>query len=134
MDNCTYGDFAQGECVAHFGSGVGAAEECAAYFKAVGGDDVGFNAVHVVEKSDASRAVGVVLDRFHYCGNAVAISLKVNDTVFTFVPTTKVASGEMAFVVTTAGGTFTDCKRFFRCSSSDCTFKDTDDVAQELWA
>ena len=119
MDNGTDGDFAQGKSVADFGCCVGTAEKRCAYLKAVGGDDIGLNAVGVAEKSDAGRAVGVVLDRLNYCRYSVAISLKVYDTVFTLVPTAKVSSGEVAFVVAAAGGAFTDCKRFFRCRSSE---------------
>ena len=82
---------------------VGAAQNGSTYFKAVGGDDVGLCTVYIVEKGDAGRAVGIVLDALYYCGNAVVISLKVDDTVFTLVTTTKVAVGEVAFVVAAAG-------------------------------
>ncbi len=126
VDKGTDGDGAQGKSVSYFGSGISAAEERRTYLEAVGGDDVGLDAVNVVEKGDAGRPVGVVLDALYYCGDSVEISLKVYDTVFALVSATKVTGGEMAFVVATAGGAHTDCKRFFRCCSSDCTFEYTD--------
>ena len=43
----------------------------------------------LVEKGDAGRPVGVVLDALDYCGDSVEISLKVYDTVFALVSATK---------------------------------------------
>ena len=62
VDKGTDGDGAQGKSVSYFGSGISAAEERRTYLEAVGGDDVGLDAVNVVEKGDAGRPVGVVLD------------------------------------------------------------------------
>ena len=100
VDKGTDGDGAQGKSVSYFGSGISAAEERRTYLEAVGGDDVGLDAVNVVEKGDAGRPVGVVLDALYYCGDSVESSLKVYDTVFALVSTTKVASGEMTFGIT----------------------------------
>jgi hypothetical protein len=82
-----------GKSITHFGSGIGAAENCCSDFQAVGCDDISFSSVDVVKERDAGRTVGIVLDRFYYCGNSVFVSLKVNDTVFAFVTTTKVTCG-----------------------------------------
>jgi len=116
----------QREGVADFGSGVRAADHCGAYLEAVGGDDIRFAAVYVVEKGDAGRTVGVVLDALYYGRYSVFVSLKVNDTVSTLVTATNVPGGEVTFGVAAAGGFLTDCKRFFRRSSSDGTFEYAD--------
>ena len=47
-------------------------------------------------------SVGIVLDALYYCGDAVLVSLKVNEAIFTLVATTKVTGGEMTFGVAAA--------------------------------
>ena len=114
VDECTYGDFAQGKGVADFGSGFGAADNGCAYFETVGGYDVCFCAVDVVEEGDAGRAVGIVLDALYYGGDAVFVSLKVYETEFALVAASKVTGGKVALGVTAARGAFSDCKRLLR--------------------
>ena len=125
MDECTDGDFVQGKAIAYLGSNVGARDYSLTYFKAIGCNHVGLLAVCVVEQGDTSGTVGVVLDALNDCGDTVFVSLKVDEAEFTLVAAAAIAGCEVAGSVASAGGTFTDGKRFLWCSSSDCSFEYT---------
>ena len=55
VDERPDGDAGERKCVADFRSGFGTGHYGGADFQAVGGDDIGFAAVNVVEKSDAAE-------------------------------------------------------------------------------
>ena len=76
MDERTNGDSGQGQCVAGLDVCISAGYYRFANLEALGLKDVALFTVCIVQKSDASTAVGVVLDRGNLGGDAVLVALK----------------------------------------------------------
>ena len=96
MDNRTSRDVAQRQVVARLDVGVGAGLDAVTLLDALRCDDVALLTVSVVQQSDASGTVRIVLDRGNLGGHAVLVALEVDHAV-----TTLHAAALVAVVVTT---------------------------------
>ena len=100
VDQGTNGDLGKRHGVAGLDVGASAGHDGIANLEALGSQDVALLAVHVVEQSDASRAVRIVLNRGNLGGHAVLVALEVDATILTLVAAALVTDGDVAMIVT----------------------------------
>ncbi len=81
--------------------------ELSAYLQSIRSNNVTFFTICVVEQSDASAAVRIVLDALYDSRHTIFLSLEVDETKFTLVATALVAYGHLTGVVSTTGRTLT---------------------------
>ena len=104
MHNGTQGDVAQLQRVAWLDVGTNASLDVIALLEAGRSEDVALLAVRVVQESDTSGAVGVVLDVSDRRRNAVlVVTTEVNHAVLALVAAAAVAGGHATVVVTATG-------------------------------
>ena len=101
VDERTDGDVGEGQSVARLDVGVRTGHDGLTDLEALGGQDVALLTVSVVQQSDASGTVRIVLDRGNLGGNAVLVALEVDHAVTTLHAAALVAGGDAAVVVTT---------------------------------
>mgnify|MGYP006891887362 FL=1 len=101
MDERTDGDVGEGQSVARLDVGVRTGHDGLTDLEALGGQDVALLTVSVVQQSDASGTVRIVLDRGNLGGHAVLVALEVDHAVTTLHAAALVAGGDAAVVVTT---------------------------------
>ena len=89
------------------------------YLQAVRSEDISLRTISVVQQSDASRTIGIVLDALDRSRDTVLIFLEVDETKLLLVTTTDVAHGHLTGVVTTARLSLTDYKGLLWCAGSD---------------
>ena len=99
MDERTNGDCGQGQCIAGLDVCISAGYYRFANLEALGLKDVALFTVCIVQKSDASTAIGVVLDRGNLGGDTVLVALEVDDAVTTLVAATLMTRSDTAIVV-----------------------------------
>ena len=67
--------------------------------EALGSEDIGLLAVHIVEEGNAGRTIGVILDGRDLCRHVIVNALKVDATILALVSATLVTGGDAAVVV-----------------------------------
>ena len=100
VDQGTNGNLGKRHGVAGLDVGASAGHDGIANPEALGSQDVALLAVHVVEQSDAGRAVRIVLDRGNLGRHAVLVALEVDATILTLVAAALVTDGDVAMIVT----------------------------------
>lgn len=83
VDERTDGDVGEGQSVARLDVGVRTGHDGLTDLEALGGQDVALLTVSVVQQSDASGTVRIVLDRGNLGGHAVLVALEVDHAVTT---------------------------------------------------
>ena len=103
---------------------------------AVGSEDISLRTISVVQQSDASRTIGIVLDALDRSRDTVLISLEVDETKLLLVTTTDVAHSHLTGVVTTTGLLLTYDKGLLWCAGSDVIERTNNLIvfAPALWA
>src|SRR5699024_699170 len=81
VDDGTNRDVGEGQSVAGLDIGGSACDNGVANLQAVGSDDVALDAVLILDESDESAAVGIVLQSQNSSGNVQLAALEVDDTV-----------------------------------------------------
>ena len=99
VDERTNGDCGQGQCIAGLDVCISAGYYRFANLEALRLKDVTLFTVCIVQKSDASTAIGVVLDRGNLGGDTVLVALEVDDAVTTLVAATLMTRSDTAIVV-----------------------------------
>jgi hypothetical protein len=92
-------DLLKRQCVTRLDIGIHAGRHHVADRKLLRAKNVALLAVSVVQERDTCRPVGVVLDRRDLGGNAVLVTLEVNDAVAALVATTLVTRSDSTIVV-----------------------------------
>ena len=103
VDNGTYGDILKRERVAGLDVRVCACSYGIADLKSIGSDDISLLAVLVLNESDESGTVGVVLKGKNRRVHSALISLEVDNAVFFSVAAADVANGNSAVAVSACG-------------------------------
>ena len=119
MDDRTQRNLAQEERVSDLGSNACAAHYGLAHLEAVRCDDVAFLTVGVYQKCNTCSTIGVVLDRFYSCSNAVLRALEVDVTIHLLVTAADVANRHLTRVVTSTRALFGAEQRFLRLVRRD---------------
>ena len=89
------------------------------YLQAVRSEDISLRTVGVVQQSDTSCTIWIVLDALDRSRDTVLASLEVDKTQLLLVTTTDVAHGHLTGVVTTTGLLLTYDKGLLWCAGSD---------------
>ena len=110
VDHSTDGDLAQRQSVAHLRHRILATHDGLANLEAGGCDDVGLDTVRIVDQSDVSRPIGIILDALDGSGDVVSATLEVDQAELALVTTTAVADGHLTGVVATTGASLADYK------------------------
>ena len=113
VDERTDGDAGQRHGVAGLDVHIGAANDHVADLQALRVKDVALLAVNVVQQSDTSGAVRVVLDGSDLCRHAVLVALEVDDAVTTLHAAALVTDGDVTVVVATRLLRFSGASRDF---------------------
>src|SRR5712692_4857708 len=92
-------DVLERQAVAHARLGLGAGDDRVADLELVRREDVALLPVLVEQQGETGRAVRVVLDGSHNCGNSIFISLEVDDAVVALLAAAAVARGDAALRV-----------------------------------
>ena len=103
MDQRTNRNVGQRKGVAYLRRCICSAHYRCTYLESVGCNDISFCSVDVIEQSDTSRTVRIILDALYNGGYTVFAPLKVDDAVFTLVTAAHVAGGQVSLGVTAAG-------------------------------
>ena len=119
VDDRTQGNLAQEERVSDLGSDACAAHDGLAHLESVGCDDVALLTVGVYQECDACGTIGVVLDRFYSCGDAVLRAFEVDVTIHLLVTAADVADRHLAVVVTSTRALLGAEQRFLRFRRRD---------------
>ena len=89
------------------------------YLQTVRSEDISLRTISVVQQSDTSRTIWVVLDALDRSRDTVLVSLEVDKTKLLLVTTTDVAHGHLTGVVTTTRLLLTYDKGLLWCAGSD---------------
>ena len=129
VDKGTEGDFGEEQGVTDFGGDTGTGHDGLTDLQALGAEDVALFTVGVADEGDAGAAVGVVLDGFDDGGDAVLVTLEVDEAVEFLVAAADVAHGHFTLVVAAAAFADTVDKAFLRLGSGDVVVGDDQFVA-----
>ena len=99
MDHGTDGDVLKRQSVARLDIGGGASHNLIANLQAVRSQNVALGAVFVLNESDESGAVRVILKGLDRCGNAELVALEIDHAVLGAVAAAVMANGDLAGVV-----------------------------------
>ena len=102
VDDGTNGDVLEGQCVAGLDVGVGAGHHGVANLQTIGSDDVVLHTVSVLDQSDESGTVRIVLQSLHGGRHIKLVALEVDHTVLGAVAAAVMANGDTAGVVAAA--------------------------------
>src|SRR5699024_2238919 len=83
------------------------------------GNDVPFFAVLIVQQSDKSGSVRIVLNGSDRCGNSVFVAFKINNTIAFLMTPANIAHGHFSLTVPTSRSFFRSKQAFLRLISSD---------------
>ena len=95
----TYGNLGQRQTVAHSHFRVGPVHDLHAVGQSLRSDDIGLLAVCVADQGDIGGPVGIVLNADDRCGDAVLVSLEIDDSVFSSASAALMSHGNLALVV-----------------------------------
>ena len=99
VDHGTDGDVLKRQSVARLDIGGGASHNLIANLQAVRSQNVALGAVFVLNESDESGAVRVILKGLDRCGNAELVALEIDHAVLGAVAAAVMANGDLAGVV-----------------------------------
>ena len=100
VDEGTNRNVCQRQCVTGLDVCVCAGFDYVAYFQSVWSEDVSLLAVFVLNQSDVSGTVRVVLEGEYGCRHIYFITFEVDDTVFSSVTATTMANSDSTVAVT----------------------------------
>jgi hypothetical protein len=90
------------EAVADLGSDTATGLDLLAYLKALRSDDIPLLSIGILNKSDTSAAVRIVLDGKNLCRLVVFVTKEIDDTVHLLVSATDITHGHLTSVVASA--------------------------------
>src|ERR1035437_5480450 len=105
-------DVLEHERVARLDVGVLARLDFGADLEAVGSQDVGLDAVGIVEQRDIGGAIGIVFEREDDGGNTVAVALEIDQAKAALVSAAAMTRGHAAAIVASAGALERDQQTF----------------------
>ena len=119
VDNSTDRNVLQGEGVAYLRHSLGTRHHGLTDLQSIRSNNITFLTVSVEEQSDASRAVRIVLNGLHDCGNTIFLSFEVDKAIFLLVAAAHIADSHLTDIVTAASRALAVDERFLRYRSSN---------------
>ncbi len=119
VDYSTHRNVLQRQTVTYFGGCFGTTHHSGTHLQTVGSNNITFFTVSVIQQSDTSRTVRIVLDCLYNCGYTIFLSLEVDETEKLLMATSKVTHSHLSIVVTTTSRTLSTNERLlrYRCSN-----------------
>src|SRR5437879_8490149 len=127
-------DVAQRHGVARLDRRIRSGAQLIPWIHALGGQYVAALAVRVLHQSDVARAVRIVLQALHDSGNAVLVTLEIDDAVLLTRAAADVARGDAAGVVASAGLVLRASQRQVRTALVQVLVVDLYDRAGPRWS
>src|SRR5215472_13863609 len=123
-------DVPQGHGVARLDRRIGARAHFIAGLRALGGEDVAPFTVGILDQSDMTSAVRVVLEPLDDAGDAVLVTLEIDDAVLLARAAALVARGDAAEVIAPAGLVLVGGELLARPALVEVRAVDLDDTAR----
>ena len=101
VDHSTDRDVADGQAVAGLDISSSGGDDLVAGLQAVGSQDVAQGLVFVLDQSDESGTVGIVLNALHSSGHIQLLALEIDHTVLALVAAAAMADGDVTIAVAT---------------------------------
>ncbi len=83
-----------------------------AFFNSLRSDDISLLAIYIMQQSDQSGAIWIVLDTCYSCWNILFIPLEIDHAEFFLMPAPFMATGNMAVVIAAVGSALRREQRF----------------------
>ena len=101
MDYCTHGNVLQGQSITHLGSSFSTTHHSGTHLQSVGSNNITFFTICVVQQSDTSRTVRIILDCLYHSRHTILLTSEIHKTELPLVASTDIAHGHLTCVVTT---------------------------------
>ncbi len=129
VDSATYRDVAQRQRVTGLDRRIGTRDQLIASSNAFRGDDVATLTVGILQQSNMSSTIRIVLDALYNSGDAVLVTTEVHDAVVLLMSAPTMTRGDAAIVVTTTRLALLLQQRCVRSTFVQVSVNDLDDEA-----